>query len=363
MSFFSTFGNILGRPLSWFVGASESTSSTNNVEEAEEEEDHDSEAVEPDDEDEDEDVEPYEPSILDVLVVKAMLNKAVALPPELLNTILDQAEYWPHSTAEWSGGPLSIFGGRRDREDVFLVRNLTARLLLISGGLTMSGQLRSIPLGFTRVPDDPHLPLDFETTPVGPDILHRQHSLETFQEAINSPSPLLEHPCRKIVFTIRSHDQGWGGDPRHQGTYEGSWTWFDAGLEKFDAGEETEVQTAGRRSSFVSAITGVIMHANMGHSTEIDPDKTPERMAASPSRAGRRNPRQICLPPRPASQRRPQDPSQRAGKEDVHRPPRGMVVDRRYRPLRRRRPSRAAGQGRTRHGHGKRRVCAQPYPR
>lgn len=120
MSFFSTFGNILGRPLSWFTGASESTSSANNVEDAEEEADDDSKAVEPDDEDEDVDL--YEPSILDVLVVKAMLNKAVALPPELLNTILDQAEYWPHSTSEWSGGPLSIFGGRRDREDVFLVR-------------------------------------------------------------------------------------------------------------------------------------------------------------------------------------------------------------------------------------------------
>jgi hypothetical protein len=69
----------------------------------------------------DENVDPYEPSILDVLVVKAMLNKALALPPELLNTIIDLAEYWPHSSTELSGG-LPIFGGRGGREDVFLVR-------------------------------------------------------------------------------------------------------------------------------------------------------------------------------------------------------------------------------------------------
>jgi hypothetical protein len=118
MSIFSAFGNIIGRPLSWFTGGGESTSSANidghgsdlaGSDAAEAGSDY-------------KDVEPYEPSITDVLVVKAMLNKALSLPPELLNTILDLAEYWPHSTSEWSGGPLSIYGGRRGREDVFLVR-------------------------------------------------------------------------------------------------------------------------------------------------------------------------------------------------------------------------------------------------
>lgn len=116
MSIFSAFGNILGRPLSWFTGGGEPTSSASSIEA------HDSDSVGSDGSDY-EDVEPYEPSIIDVLIVKAMLNKALALPPELLNTIFDLAEYWPHSTTEWSGGPLSIYGGRRDREDVFLVRS------------------------------------------------------------------------------------------------------------------------------------------------------------------------------------------------------------------------------------------------
>ena len=42
-------------------------------------------------------------------------------------------------------------------------------------------------------------------------------------------------PCRRIVFTIKSHDQGWGGPPRCRGTYKGSSTWFDVGLETVSA--------------------------------------------------------------------------------------------------------------------------------
>ncbi|KAM0721361.1 hypothetical protein Q7P37_002285 [Cladosporium fusiforme] len=38
------------------------------------------------------------------------------------------------------------------------------------------------------------------------------------------PSPTrLQHPVRKIVFTITSHDQGWAGNKD-----QGSWTWFTA---------------------------------------------------------------------------------------------------------------------------------------
>jgi hypothetical protein len=44
--------------------------------------------------------------------------------------------------------------------------------------------------------------------------------------------------CRKIVFTIRSHDQGWGGSAADKGTYRGSFTWFDVGLERVVAKRE-----------------------------------------------------------------------------------------------------------------------------
>jgi hypothetical protein len=43
---------------------------------------------------------PYQPSIADVLVVKSMLTKGLQLPLELVESIVDQAEYWPHTTTE-----------------------------------------------------------------------------------------------------------------------------------------------------------------------------------------------------------------------------------------------------------------------
>jgi ankyrin repeat protein len=38
---------------------------------------------------------------------------------------------------------------------------------------------------------------------------------------------LLE-PVKRIVFTIKSHDQGWSSDTAHHGTYDSSCTWFEA---------------------------------------------------------------------------------------------------------------------------------------
>jgi hypothetical protein len=48
--------------------------------------------------------------------------------------------------------------------------------------------------------------------------------------------PRYQYPCRKVVFTIKSKDQGWGSDRRpHDGLYEHSWSWFDVGLESLEA--------------------------------------------------------------------------------------------------------------------------------
>lgn len=57
--------------------------------------------------------------------------------------------------------------------------------------------------------------------------------LTSLQTPNGSTSPHLQpyrdlHPCRKVEFTIRSHDQGFGGGPGTRGTYNGSYTWFDA---------------------------------------------------------------------------------------------------------------------------------------
>jgi len=46
--------------------------------------------------------------------------------------------------------------------------------------------------------------------------------------------------CKKIVFTLQSHDQGWGGNSADRGTYNGSMTWFDVGLEKLSATKDSK---------------------------------------------------------------------------------------------------------------------------
>jgi len=74
----------------------------------------------------------------------------------------------------------------------------------------------------------------YRSTQVLPLPLVSEHSTQTWQELIGAPEKTIEHPARKIVFTLRSHDQGWGGDHADHGTYHGSWTWFDVGLERFD---------------------------------------------------------------------------------------------------------------------------------
>ncbi|KIJ59294.1 hypothetical protein HYDPIDRAFT_162653 [Hydnomerulius pinastri MD-312] len=39
------------------------------------------------------------------------------------------------------------------------------------------------------------------------------------------------HPCRRIVFELWSHDQGWSSSLTDRGTYRESFTWWDASVE------------------------------------------------------------------------------------------------------------------------------------
>jgi hypothetical protein len=47
-------------------------------------------------------------------------------------------------------------------------------------------------------------------------------------------------PVRRVIFTIKSHDQGWSDYREHHGTYEGSWTWFEARIIGTDGKEKGE---------------------------------------------------------------------------------------------------------------------------
>ncbi|PBK89635.1 hypothetical protein ARMGADRAFT_328196 [Armillaria gallica] len=45
-----------------------------------------------------------------------------------------------------------------------------------------------------------------------------------------SPPIPQDAKVRLVKFVIESCDQGSGGEPEHRGTYEGSWTWFEAAI-------------------------------------------------------------------------------------------------------------------------------------
>ncbi|TPX11102.1 uncharacterized protein E0L32_007963 [Thyridium curvatum] len=170
-----------------------------------------------------------EPSAMDVLIVKAMLQKGLKLPAEIVDSLLDHAEYWLHTTAvadfsQEYGDAVRVLGGRSTGENKFLVRTQ--------------------PLGFVhhKYPDD--TPVATRIRSAAPLPLQREYSLEDFQKMIASPEPMIKNPCRKIAFEITSRDQGWGGMPTDHGTYNHSWTWFDVGLERFDADAQSNDKTS-----------------------------------------------------------------------------------------------------------------------
>ncbi|KAJ5204131.1 uncharacterized protein N7498_005010 [Penicillium cinerascens] len=121
----------------------------------------------------------FYPSLWDVLKVRYILQwKAYqqSLPAELVDAIVDAAEYWPSTERRMEGIKRFI---SKDRDQVLL---------------------KTVPLCYDR------------------------KSLE--QSEISKPLPHRTlHPCRKIEFRISSHDQGHG--PIRANMYESSWTWFD----------------------------------------------------------------------------------------------------------------------------------------
>ncbi|EFQ32762.1 uncharacterized protein GLRG_07906 [Colletotrichum graminicola M1.001] len=174
----------------------------------------------------------YKPTPIDVVVVRIMLEKASKLPPEIMDIIIDEAEYWAHSEASISTD-LRVVGTTSEENKLLL---------------------RCPPIGFR---DFKKVGAAFKTAPLPPKsgdgspVTEPLRSL-TLLEPMSSPTemtseapreyftgsmerpPMLTNPVRKIVFKIRSRDQGWGGAVADKGTYRGSWSWFEAGLEKFD---------------------------------------------------------------------------------------------------------------------------------
>ncbi|KAK3396010.1 hypothetical protein B0T20DRAFT_501226 [Sordaria brevicollis] len=157
--------------------------------------------------------DPYEPTAMEVIFVRAILEKALQLPSEIINNIIDYAEYWPHTStvvdySNWPETQRVVHSGDPSTENVFL--------------------LRTLPLGFVKPPSTFYKHQRNHEAPLDPiPREQKEFPVDTYQSLI---APNVTHPCRKIKFTIVSHDQGWGG--RYRNTYRESHTWFDVGLER-----------------------------------------------------------------------------------------------------------------------------------
>lgn len=135
----------------------------------------------------------FYPSISDALTVRYLLQWKVAaggIPPEIADIIIEEAEYWVSTEV------------KIDRKIV--VRQDADRELL-----------RTVPLCHEKKSDGSLSKL----------LPHR-----------------LAHPCRKIVFNLDSHDQGWGGEPGCRGTYRGSYTWFNAEIASLEDEHEDVIK-------------------------------------------------------------------------------------------------------------------------
>lgn len=104
-----------------------------------------------------------------------------------------------------------------------------------------------------------------------------EYPLEQFQKWIGGPTDIIKHPCRKIVFTITSHDQGWANNARlDRGTYRGSYTWFEAGLERFD---KTAIKPKANNEEAEAAVA--MGDDELGEKALLKNDKTSEASSSS----------------------------------------------------------------------------------
>ncbi|KAH8819041.1 hypothetical protein F5884DRAFT_759280 [Xylogone sp. PMI_703] len=168
----------------------------------------------------------YEPTVSDVLMVKRLILHVSELPLELVDLIIDYAEYWPHTTTPALLEFIRAYAN--GDENKMIVRSLPLGYVPSETSpdyQIMSDSEEQKQLYFFKEP----LPL--------PDNLEIPNDAteEVLQHWLSKSRPRTEHPCRKIVFTFTSHDQGWGGEASCRGTYNGAFSWFDVGLERICA--------------------------------------------------------------------------------------------------------------------------------
>ena len=162
--------------------------------------------------------QPFQPTTADVVSVKESFREvSKPLPLELIDQILDEASYWPHSsiTLVW---PESVPYEKKKPSG--------------TGGLFFEDKMYMRTLPFAVYGTEGDMTLTKE------DLV--ESATESFSIGMENGEeaklgkwlpPRGEHPCRKIVFQLWSKDQGWSDDGDNHGTYRGSYSWFDASVE------------------------------------------------------------------------------------------------------------------------------------
>ncbi|CAK7273472.1 hypothetical protein SEPCBS57363_005670 [Sporothrix epigloea] len=174
---------------------------------------------------------PYQPSLRDVVAVKALVQRYTRFPLELVDAIMDEAAYWAHSRVA-----VSTVGGQHP--DRFA--------------------LRTPPLGFERFPIRGDYLARKKYTEQVPEPIPAEEAAAGGECSVDDirgwlpagQAPARDYPCRKIIFTIVSRDQGRTVDGRipHR-PYQGSYSWFDVGLERYGwQGEHAQQVVSGRAS-------------------------------------------------------------------------------------------------------------------
>ncbi|PHH71998.1 hypothetical protein CDD80_4836 [Ophiocordyceps camponoti-rufipedis] len=133
----------------------------------------------------------------DIVLLRAALHRAKGLPPDIVDCIFDFAEFWARSSSV-------VNYGNEMRQSKSIVASCPQENTFL---------LRSPPLGLThvcrgnvRLAEE----LVYDSSEARPIPLTRERDAAYFSRLVDYPTPRLVNPCRKIVFSIRSRDQGWG---------------------------------------------------------------------------------------------------------------------------------------------------------
>ncbi|OBT70408.1 hypothetical protein VE03_00214 [Pseudogymnoascus sp. 23342-1-I1] len=169
----------------------------------------------------------FDPAIADVFSVKAILQ-SLSLPLELADTIIDFAQYWPHTSTVLTGINPAYAQGKA-LEDYFIARTLPLGCLPSSPSTDPS---RAPATSRGRTTPHPFPPSQSDAS--------KKATAALYSAWAQASQPREAHPCRKIVFRFRSRDQGWGGDHKDRGTYNGSFTWLDVGKERVRVVDDNE---------------------------------------------------------------------------------------------------------------------------